>query len=84
MRSSRGTLEFSLAGSRQDATKAEAKRARRLSPFVNLDGDDVDAGPSQWRGGDDQDCNSWAAKAEPPSDDDSGDYDVFYQRLDMQ
>jgi hypothetical protein len=78
-------LEFSLAGSRQDAEKAKAKRARRLSPFVNLDGDDADAGPSQWRGGDDQDCSSWAAKAEPPSDDDdSGDYDVFYQRLGMQ
>jgi hypothetical protein len=76
-------LEFSLAGSRQDAKKAEAKCARRFSPFVNLDGDDADTGPSQWRDGDDQDCSSWAAKAEPSSDDDDIVVnDVFYQRMD--
>jgi hypothetical protein len=36
-------LEFALAGSRQDAKKAEAKRARRLGLFVNLNADVVNA-----------------------------------------
>jgi hypothetical protein len=49
-----GTLEFALAWSRQDAKRAEAKRARPLNLCVNLeeDKDDEDASPSQWRGGD--------------------------------
>jgi hypothetical protein len=38
--------------------------------------------------GDGQGCSTWAAKDEPPSNDDDGgdgdtDYDVFYRRLCM-
>jgi hypothetical protein len=76
-----GTLDFVLAWSRQDAKKADAKRARCLGLCVNLE-DDNDAGLSQWHGGDDgQGCSTWAAKNDAPSDDDD---DVFYQRLGMQ
>jgi hypothetical protein len=68
----------------QDAKKADAERALRLGLCVNLEDDD-NAGPSQWRGDDDgHGCSTWAAKDEAPSDDDGGDYDVFYQRLGMQ
>jgi hypothetical protein len=69
----------------QDAKKDEAELAYRFSLFVNLEeeDDDADAGTSQWRNGDGQGYNSWAAKAEPPPDD-GVDYDVFYQRLGMQ
>jgi hypothetical protein len=63
------------------------ERALCLGLSVNLDDDD-NAGPSQWRGGDDgQGCSAWAAKDEALSDDnddDDSDYDVFYQRLGMQ
>jgi hypothetical protein len=77
-------LDFALAWCRQDTKKADAERALRLGLCVNLEDDD-DAGPSQWRGGDDgQGCSTWAAKDEAPSDDDGGDYDVFNQRLGMQ
>jgi hypothetical protein len=64
---------------------------RRLGLCVNLeedDDEDEDAGPSQWRGGNGgQGCSTWAAKDEPPSDNNDGDgvedYDVFYRRLGM-
>jgi hypothetical protein len=42
-------LEFALAGSRQDAKKAEAKCACRLGLFVNLNADAVDAGVARQR-----------------------------------
>jgi hypothetical protein len=77
-------LEYVLAWSRQDLKKEEeAERVRHLGLFVNLE-DDKEAGPSQCRGSGGQGCSSWAAKAEPPSDDDDTDYDVFYQRLGLQ
>jgi hypothetical protein len=82
-----GTLDFILVWSRQDAKKAEKERARRLDLCVNLEDDDDNAGPSQWRDGDnDEGCSTWAVKndAPPDNDDDGGDYDVFYQRLGMQ
>jgi hypothetical protein len=40
--------------SRQDAKRAEAERARRLSLFVNMEDEDEDkenVGPSQWHDG---------------------------------
>jgi hypothetical protein len=49
---------------------------------VNLDDD---AGPSWRRGGGGnggQGCSTWAPKDEP-SDDDGGDYSVFYRRFMM-
>jgi hypothetical protein len=82
-----GTLDFVLTWSRQDTKKADAERARRLGLYANLEDDD-DAGPSQWRGGDNgQGCSTWTVKNDTPSDDDDddrGDYDFFYQRLGMQ
>jgi hypothetical protein len=51
-----GTLDFVLAWSRQDVKKAEEEQARRLGLCVNLEKDDYDAGPSQWRGG--QGCST--------------------------
>jgi hypothetical protein len=80
-------LEFALAWSRQDAKRAEAERPRRLDLCVNLEEDD-DAEPSKWRSGDSgQGYSTWAAKDEPPSDEDDDDrnedYDVFYRRLGM-
>jgi hypothetical protein len=82
-------LDFVLAWSRKDAKKADVERVLCLGLCVNLEDDDEDnAGPSEWRGGDDgQGCSTWAAKDDAPSDngdDDGGDYTVFYQRLDMQ
>jgi hypothetical protein len=77
-------LDFALAWSRQDAKKADTERALRLGLCVNLD-DDYDTGPSRWRGGDDcQGYNACAVKDDAPSDDNGGDYNVFYQRLGMQ
>jgi hypothetical protein len=84
-----GTLKFALAWSRQDAKRAEAERARRLSLCVNLDDDEEDdAGPKWRRGGGGnggQGCSTWAPKDEPSDDDDDdgGDYSVFYHRLGM-
>jgi hypothetical protein len=65
--------------------------ARHLGLYINLEDDDEeedDAGPSQWRSDDDgQGCSTWAAKDEPPSDnndsDGAEDYDVFYHHLSM-
>jgi hypothetical protein len=81
-----GTLEFALAWSKQDAKRADAERTRRLGLCVNLDEDD--AGPSWRRGGGSnggQGCSTWAPKDEPSDDDndDGGDYNVFYRRLEM-
>jgi hypothetical protein len=80
-------LDFVLACSRQDVKKADAERALHLGRYVNLEDDEDDAGPSQWRGDDGgQGYNTWAAKDEPPSDDDGGggaNYVVFYQSLGM-
>jgi hypothetical protein len=61
---------------------------------INLEDDneeeDDDAGLSQWchGGGNGQSCSTWAAKDEPPSNDNNDgdgdeDYDVFYRHLGM-
>jgi hypothetical protein len=69
------------------SAEEQPERARRLGFVVNLEDKDDEAGPSQRRGDSGQGYSSWAAKAEPASEDDDGggaDYDVFYQRLGMQ
>jgi hypothetical protein len=86
-----GTLDFTLARSRQDVKRAEAERARRLGLYVNLDEEEEEdnTGPSWRRGGGDggQGYSTWATKDESPSDDndDGGDedYNVFSRRLGM-
>jgi hypothetical protein len=47
-------LDFILTWSRQDMKKADTERALLLGLFVNLEDDEEedDAGPRQWRGGD--------------------------------
>jgi hypothetical protein len=67
-----GTLEYVLVWSWQDTKKKAVERGRRLDLFVNLENDD-EAGPSQRRYSDDQDCSSWSAKVEPSSDDNNDD-----------